>query len=85
MVREKNKTNTREIIRTILVVILFILLLLMIVVSLSKVKIEGSCEIDNLSFEINETRSMENISLSDGGISCSFKLEVPLWIALIGI
>ncbi len=80
MVKEKNKS--REIIGTILIIILFILLLLMIMVSLSKVKVEGSCEIDNLSFDINETRSMENISLSDGGIDCSFKLETPIWVIL---
>lgn len=75
----------KEIFKILLSVILIILILLIIIVSLSKVKLEGNCKIDNFSFDINKTNNnIENLSLSNGEIACSFKLESPLWVILIG-
>ena len=67
----------------ILYTILILVIALFIITSLSKVKLEGNCKIDNLSFNINETNKMENLSLSNGEISCSFKVDVPLWVVII--
>jgi len=79
------KEKKREILMAIILVMMIFVIVLLIITSLSKVKLEGNCKIDKLSFNINETNEMENLSLSDGKIDCSFKIEAPLWVVLVGI
>ena len=79
------KNKKKDIFMCLLASLLVVLILLLIIISLSKIKVEGGCEIDKLSFDINETNNIENIILSDGKINCKFKVEAPLWIALMGV
>lgn len=63
---------------------LVLLIILLVITSLSKIKVEGNCKINKLSFDVNKTNKIENLSLSNGEIDCEFGFETPLWVVLIG-
>ena len=81
----KDKKRKKQVIlEALLFAVALILIIFLVIISFSKIKLEGNCKIDKLSFDINETNKMENLSLSNGEIDCGFKIEVPLWVVLVG-
>ena len=79
----KEKMKKQDLLMTFLFAMMVLIIILLVIISLSKVKVEGNCKIDKLSFDINETNNIENLSLSKGEIDCSFEIETPIWIVLI--
>ena len=80
------KPKLSKLITFALLTMLTIIIFLFFLTALSKVKLEGRCKVDGISFNLNETKEenrMENLNLSNGEIDCNFKIETPLWIVLV--
>lgn len=65
-----------------LLVFLVIIFTLIVTVTSSKIEFESECNINHFSFDINETGSFKNVSLSDGEIKCNIKGKAPLIVVL---
>lgn len=48
----------------------------------SNAKVEGTCTVDQLSFTVNESNQINNLTLDQGKIKCEFKGEAPLFLLL---
>ncbi len=80
------KEETKITILTIVGCLMLITMILFVIGALSKVKVEGGCKVNNISFNVNETegiKHIEHLNISRGEIDCYFKGDVPLWIVAV--
>ena len=71
--------NISKILLVGILILVFTFLILLTILANSKVEFEGRCEINNISFEINET-GFNYLNIDKGNIDCSSKVKMPLWL-----
>lgn len=71
--------NISKIITVGILILAFTFLIALTILGNSKVEFEGRCEINNISFEINDT-GFNYLNIDKGNIDCYSKVKMPLWL-----